>query len=392
MSPSLRFLLTQVKSFTKSFSRRLLWIFCPLYLGESFEEFASIVLLFPSLNEYRKMIVWVFILLMYFAFLIDALVYEIIDTHYLPLPRASFGPLSNPIRFMVIPLVGEAILIRSYFFYVKIWKEQDVIPWFKIVSKVSKKQHPKLFKMMKRTLIFLFFTILIVIILNSVYKLAFERSLALDYFVNVTYLCLELVLLRFAMLELPLIYFMAYSCYLFLSEKLDELTLQVTKDPARVDAIKKYNKLISSILQVNPLMRLISISNGLFIVPFVSLFIVLSLTETENKIQVIVKLLYSSPAFAYSIRGFIITAISSRMTSKSKIFYKLIACQIARGHPMTFVSHRQIIFILEDLASRKNRISFRKHSGSIVQQMDILVNIVTIVQFVMLIMAFSNNQ
>ena len=142
---------------------------------------------------------------------------------------------------------------------------------------------------------------------------------------------------------------------------------------------------------MNPLTGLISFSNDALIIPFVSLTIVIALTHAENYMQFIIKCVYFVPSFTYAIRGVLLTAILANIDSKSRILYKLIASRIACGNISGYVSRRFLMFILEDISSRRNHISLKGYLGSTKKRRDTMFYILAIGQFVMLLINFSHS-
>ena len=363
-------------------------IFCPLVLGNSFQDFTRIALLFPNFN-FKNVLILICVYAFYFAFITDGLFYWAIDTHFLLLPRQSLGPFYNEIHVMCGVVVCELVLIRSYCISMKIRHGRDSIGWFNIVSQVTMADHPMLFRVLKC----LFFQVwaggTLVYASNHLSKLLLERSTPLDYLVNAAWLVAEVVLLRITIVELPLHMVMACASYVNLNLQMNQLLLRFQQLHLGVDALVKYIALVRSIARVHPFMKLVSFTNGVSVLPYISLYIVVAITETENYMQLLIKCTYLVTASVYSVRGLVMTAVLSVIDSKSRVLYKSIASRIARGFFSDTISHRQLITIMDDLASRRNHICIREFSGSPCDQIDLLSNLVSIAQFVMLLKEFT---
>ena len=93
----------------------------------------------------------------------------------------------------------------------------------------------------------------------------------------------------------------------------------------------------------------------------------------------------SSRAFG----GVVMAIVLAHIDHTSKTLYKLLASRIARGQITGFVSIQQLMLILDDLSCRKNHLVMREFSGSPSTQIDVMMNVLSIAQFVMLSMDFS---
>lgn len=372
----------------KQIFEKIAHLMFPLALGESFEDLASGVLFFPNFGNLKHLLTWIFIYLVYFVYIIDGYFSPWVDTHYLPLPRTSVGPLISQVHLLAGLVISEVFIIRSYFFYVKIRYGLHSIKWFETISQINKHSRPMLFKVINFLFPHLFLGVGTVFVSNQVVKLSFERSSLEDYLVNIFWVFSNFFILRFTLIDLPLVYIMAYTCYSVLKNRLDRLLDDFRQPMLNMATIAKYKKLILSVADVNPLMKILSFTNGLFIIPFISLTIVLGMAETENVLQFIVKYVYFFPASFYSVRGMIMTSILGNIDSKSRILFNLISSRIARKNFNSYVSHRQLILIMDDLTCTRNHLTLREYSGSPSNRMDILVNVAAIAQFVMLLITF----
>lgn len=361
---------------------------CPAALGESLDDLTSSMLLFPSLSNWKHVSALIVIYFFYLVYMVDGLLYRFIETYFMPLPRASLGPILNLIHILCGLVICEIVFLRSYCVLMTVKYGKDSIGWYRMVRKMNKREDRNLFKLSQLLFPLLYAGIASVYLANKMIKLTKERSTQLDYIFNITWVTSELILLRFTIIELPLLYIIASACYLKLTKQLDELLADFSK-PFMSDPIMKYKQLVNSILDVNPLMQVISFMNSLLVIPFVEIVIVLSMTETENRFQSIIKYLYLPPASVYALRGMVITTILAPIDSKSRLLYKSIASRIAHEQVTGCVSQRQLILIMEDLSCSRNHICMREFSGSPSNQIDIMMNIIAIGQFVMLLLDFS---
>lgn len=335
------------------FLRRIIRNFCPLLLGESFEDFSRIVLIFPDFTV-ENVIVLLVVYTFYLMFIADGFFYWAIDTQFLLLPRKSLGPFLSSIHFICGAALSEIVILRSCCIYMRFKYGKNNIGWFSVVCKITKSKHPILFKVLKLLIFNLWSGALFVYISNHSSKLLMERALPVDYFVNAAWFVVEVILLRIAIVEFPLHIVMAYACYVHLKMKTDQMLGLFNAPNLTMNAVTKYLRLAKSIIQVHPVMKLVSFTNGLTCIPFVSLAIMLTFIEPQTRVQLIVKIAYLIPISVYSARGMLMTAVVANIDSKSRFLYKMIASRFARGQVVGSVSHQQLVLIMEDLASNKN--------------------------------------
>ena len=105
--------------------------------------------------------------------------------------------------------------------------------------------------------------------------------------------------------------------------------------------IPEYVKVIKLIKQVNPLMKLISLANGLTTIPFAAWVIVIIITYAEND-QFVIKYCYLVPAAVLSIRGVVMTFVLAHIDRK---------CFTSYWHLVLPVDKSLDLFLLNSLCS-----------------------------------------
>ena len=228
----------------------------------------------------------------------------------------------------------------------------------------------------------------VIVLSNHLTKLL-EFSTPLDYVVQIAGIFIQTALTRFSPMEFLYFFMEAYACYLYVKEKMDLLLKKFNEPLLSIHLVPEYLRLMKLIKHVNPLMKIISLANGLTTIPFAASVIVTAITYPENDLQLIIKYSYVIPTVIFSVRGVVMTIVLAQIDRRSKILYKLLASRIARGQITGFISVKQLMLIMDDLAGRKNHLVMREHSGSPSTQMDVMMNVLTICQFVMLLMEFS---
>ena len=359
----------------------------PFLFCQSWEDITSVTLILPKYTI-KNIITLACLYLYHLVFITDGLFYLWINTRFLFSPTTILGPFVGSVHLICAAGVGECALIRSYCLYKMIRYGKGSIDWQVTLRKIKQNDQVKLFKIMQ----FLFFQVALttttIVVLNHVVKLL-VWSTTLDYVVNISWIFVHITLLRYTPIEIPYVYIVAYFCYSYVKEQMDSLLKHFSEPLMSIDLVPEYLRLMKSINQVNHLMKLISLANGLTAVPYTACAIVILLTQPENNLQFIIKCCFFIPAVAYSVRGMVMTIVLAHIDRKSKTLYTLLASRIARGEIKGVLSIKHLILIMDDLAGDKNHLVMREYSGSPSDQMDVMVNVLSIAQFVMLVMQFS---
>ena len=380
--------LPRLKMSQESLWRRVLRAFCPLFFGESFEDFAKTSLHFPDF-KFKDVVVVLCVYILYSTFILDGLFYYLVDTHFLMLPRSSLGAFLNPVHLIFGAAVSEIATLRSYCLYARVKHGKHSIPWFNVISTMGKKAHPKLFMVTKFFFLQLWLSATTIYFCNHSTKLLLERSTPVDFVINAAWFIFEVTLLRLAVIELPVHLLMAYACFVQVNIRMDQLLVSFKQQHLGVEVLIKYIRLVKCIIDVHPFIKVVYFTNGTTVIPHISIVILIAITPAENNVQLTVKCCYFLASVLWSIRGVVMTSVVSKIDSDSRVLYKMVASRIARGQVIGHVSHSQLTLIMEDLASNKSHICMREYSGSPSNQMDVLTNVVNIAQFVMLLREFS---
>lgn len=376
--------------------KKLTRTFCPVLLAHSLDELTSIMNLFPILINPSHIVLLIFLYFCYVCYFIDGFFYPYVDIKIIKvLPRKSLGPLENVIHMICGSGFTEMFIIRSYLIYINNKYGKDTIEWLKVASNINKFNHPKLFAISKFLFFQIYMSVLMVVFINQAIKLKYEATSYFDCFVSITWIINNILLLRFTILDVPVIYLITYSCYLYVNERMNNLMLEMKNiegncnSSAIKNVVTKYKKLTRLICNVNPLIVFITFVNDLLVIPFIGVVIVTALTDALNFMQVLIKWCIFVAAAFYSVRGVIITIILAKIDSKSRVLHKSIASYCARGVFKKLEWQRQMVIVMEDLSCSRNQVAFKEISGS-VTQIDLMENVISIVQFVMLLIRFSN--
>lgn len=363
----------------------------PAAFGESIGEIASILVLFPDKSK-RHFIRLSFMTIFVFVYMVDGLLFPFIDTHFLPMPRESLGPLQYSVHFLYGMAMLEIVLTRAYVFLVHFKGYKDKLHWFRLSKGINKQEFPQLFLATKAFFIILYSSVTILFIAQELAKLYLERCLLIDVLVNCFWIVTNVFFIRFAVNDMPFLYVIAGSCYFRVRKDCSSLnrTLKSVKvKPYFIsDVLRQYKLLLRTICDANQLIKLLMLQNDLFIVPYFSLVMVLSIVDTQNWIQLFLKYGIIFPAWVYSIRGIIVTSFLANIDVYSKKLHKEIASAVCRGHIRSVGAKVKLHRIMEDLSCDRNHLVLKEYSGS-VTQMDVYENVFRIGEFTMLLIEFS---
>lgn len=120
------------------------YIFAPAF-GESIGEIASLVVLFPDKKNIRHVARLSFMFFCYVCYIINGLFMPFIDTHLLPLPRESLGPLKYVAHILWAALFTEMLLTRILILFLQARVGKNKLRWFILTKDISSRDQPKLF-------------------------------------------------------------------------------------------------------------------------------------------------------------------------------------------------------------------------------------------------------
>lgn len=365
----------------------------PATFAHSIEEIASINILFPK-KKLKHLLFLCVLFVSYFSYIIDGLLFAFIDTPFLPLPRKAFGPLNYVAHLLFGLVFTELCSTRLYITLLHLKKGKDRIRWYAFAKSISKHDYPKTFAVSQFAFLELYTTAPILYLTNSLVKLLYERCLLIDLLVNVLWMLDTCFLVRYTLMDMPFLYMTACTCYLRVKSKFQDFIFLVqrtkeTPDHSPIGQIQhEYKQLIQTVSDVNQLIKLLMLQNNLLIVPFLSTIIVISISQTHNAVQLIIKWSIFVPASVYALRGIILTAVLANIDFKSKNLYKEIASSITRGHVKHINSKRRLQWMMEDLSCNRNQLLMREYTGK-VTQMDVCESLIGVMQFTMLLIEFS---
>ena len=225
-------------------------------------------------------------------------------------------------------------------------------------------------------------------------KLMYERSLPIDLVVNAGWIISDVLIMRFTLMDMPFLYMVACTCYFHLRDKMANLTDLVDQMDERnfgltiFQFLISYKDLMRDICEVNKLIKFLMTGINVNLVPYVSLYIVIAITQVETLPQLAMKLIMIGLASVYSIRGLILTTVLAQIDYQGKTLHQKISSALARGHIKHVHSKLWLMQIMEDLASSKNHLVMREY-GSKVSQTDVFENIIKVAQFTMLLIEFT---
>lgn len=380
----------------KQVSLQVARVMFPAAFGQSIEELASIIVLFPNRRELKSVIRLVFMFIVYISYIVDGFFFPFVDTHFLPLPRGSLGPINHVTHILYGCALTEFMTTRIYISLVY-WKTgRSKLKWYTMSKGTSRVEHPKMFSISRFLFAEVYFSGTFLYVSTRFVKMFYERSLLVDIMFNCIWIINNILFVRFTFIDLPLLYMIACDCY-FQVKKLfcdfNRLVHEGSEENDRFIILKilsHYEHLMKVIPGVNQLIKLLMFQNNFFIIPYFSGFIVLTISQTENWVQMIMKCAIFAIASVFSVRGVILTAVLARIDCQNKILYKNIASIIAREKVRHCYSKIRLQQIMDDLSCNRNHLLMREYTGK-VTQMDVCRNLIGVVQFTMLFLEFGKS-
>ena len=364
----------------------------PASAGHSIEEIASILVLFPNKDNPKHMARLLFLCFCYLCYIADGLFMSFIDTRLLPLPRGAFGSFQYVIHSLYGIVFIDIGSTRLFLFFLNSKFGKNNVKWYSLVKDLNKNDHPKIFLIAHCLFVELYTTATLLYVANPIIKL-FERSLLVDLVVSCIWSINSIFFMRFTVNDVPLVYMIAYCCYFRVKEKMRHLThsIQVaieTDQTVIFRIFSEYKDLLETVCSVNQLVKVLMLQNSLFIIPYISSLIVITIAHPDNWVQLAIKIAIFVPASVYAIRGIVLTAVLARIDMQSKILYRTISSSIARGRIRHLNSRIRLQRIMDDLSCFRNHLLLREYTGQ-VTQMDVYDNIIRVIQFTILMLEFG---
>lgn len=147
---------------------------------------------------------------------------------------------------------------------------------------------------------------------------------------------------------------------------------------------------ISSVKKLNSITKILMSSNDALVVPLGSGAIFLIMTPEQELINRVAKYIVLLAIIAYSIRGYILVAMLSRVDTMSKDVYSMITSTIVRAKHNSIADILRLRYILEDMACVRSQVVVREFTGR-VTQMDVFNSIISTVSTLTLLCSFYDD-
>ena len=150
-----------------------------------------------------------------------------------------------------------------------------------------------------------------------------------------------------------------------------------------------YNKLMSSILLVRPLVSMTSQLNNLIVIPFCGTALSLAFYQTDDIEAKAIAVILVFSGLGYALRGYAFTGFCSLLYAKSMSVHNRMASLIARQ--CFTVADRQVLFtIITDIAGDLNHLIFTDENDGKINQLDLLQSLLDTLEFFILSIQFRS--
>lgn len=182
-------------------------------------------------------------------------------------------------------------------------------------------------------------------------------------------------IIRRAINDVIILYVYSVAGFFVVMDKMEALRKSIAEydhfQNPMFDILANYAQLIKSVKQLNSVATILMVSSNSLVIPLGSLDILMAITPTDSLTSELIRLSMFAGAAVYTLRGYILIVILSRVDTVGKKLSRELYSTILRCNQKDVLNVKRIAMILEDMSSSSSRIVAReKHS--IVNQMDAL--------------------
>lgn len=310
-----------------------------------------------------------------------------------PIRPKSFGQIG---KFVFIGQAFgciEVLVIRIWLYYL-IYNKKDPlkIEFVQLITLLDKKKNDIILKRANMVIVnttltaYIFHTLELFLIINdaeSISRIILSTIHTLGYF----------QLVRIGITDGPILYTFAVAGFSVVHDQV--LTLRQMVNHCGIlypihQVIEKYFVTINSVRKLNSLTGSLLMTSNLLVIPIASVVIISFLIPINGWTMRIAKHAILGTGFIYSVRGYVLIALLSKIeTSVKKLQYSINSI-IARRSFNDPIRLKVLKVILEDITSERSRISVRE-IGSKVDQMDFYNSIVSTLSIVTLLFTLRNS-
>ena len=155
--------------------------------------------------------------------------------------------------------------------------------------------------------------------------------------------------------------------------------------------LEKYSMLITSINQLNSLIRPLIFLSELLVYPMGSMAVLVVTSPSIGLLSITLKLMALVGAIGFTLHGYLLVALLSRVDTASKQFYSDTNSVIARGRHHDPRNILRLRFILEDMSCSRSHLVVREFGGT-VTQMDAYNSVTSTASILTLVFAMKEIQ
>lgn len=171
----------------------------------------------------------------------------------------------------------------------------------------------------------------------------------------------------------------------------------IDDDQLVTNLMQKYYLCVNMINQSNSFISTLSVAGKNISVPMMSLTWLLLFENSKTPFLIFFKWLAMVLVGMYASRVYFLNFYLSIIHSKSKKIYSKLNSLIARakigsGFNKNHTNRRTVLFIIEGLSGRMNQMAYRDKYDGIVEQKDVLNSISITLEFLLLLLTFTQNK
>lgn len=382
-------MLTLRKKLLKKIKSVLYFVF-PLLKIKNFPQLLNSDLIFHNRCDVKAIITGIFTFLVYFELLISGFRVPLFKELHL-LSEPVLGAIGRFIYFLASFAVCEVILVRIWiYFKLKKCKSAMKIDFIHLILEAKPSVHQKILFWLKMLFSKLQLGGYAACLILVIAEFSYADNL-IKFCKSIFWLFGSFHLIRIGLQDVVILISFTFAGLNVLFDEINEMAILLESSLTRISVnqlVYKYLYYIKSITRMNGLTKYLLFVNNLFNIPFTSVILYSFSIRTDGSLQNISKFLAYIPAITYCFRVYMLTSILSKVDRESKQIYSDINSAIARGKSPNYNECRQLLLIMEDMASERNHFVIREYNDT-VTEMDTFNNIVNTLSIAALYYSFD---
>lgn len=379
-----------VKNKYEKTSKNVINWFYPLCLINSLTEKACLELLFDKYDNWKSILSNLLMNFMLFVIVLNGFQIPLF-IEYRPFRSKIFGNIGEIICAGQSFICAEIIILRTWsFFAIRKYHSTDKFPFVHFMKKLKSDDHEMILFSLQLASILVNTSSIIGHFIILFFDL-YHSADAIKYILFFYYIIGYTLITRNGAAGVMIMFTYSLAGFKVVYNGIKQLNSQITLYPSTISQVLfMYESLTSSVGQLTFITRILMLTSNLLIVPTFSLIIIFELTPVPDVLTLVTKIIFTFSCIMYSIRGYFLVAIMSKIASESKTLFVNINSIIARSLCESNEQVKRVNMILEDISCSKSRIVIREFNSTI-NQMDFLNSILLTASNVILIFSLAKS-